>query len=305
VVDQSDVRRMVLSLPETVEAEDHFGFSVPGKGGKRKGLLWTWNERVVPERPRVPNPQVIAVRVANQQEKDALIAADPAKFFTEPHYNGFPAVLVRLEVIDADELAELITDAWRCLASPSLIKSLRNPILSRLGHYRPDGDAEVADVEQVRALAQTAADPWLRSIPLHVTASAMIVHPASGRMLLRWHQHHQAWLQVGGHGDPGESDPLAIALREAGEETGLTDLVPWPDAQIRHVVIVRVPASGLEPAHEHADVRFVFATQTPDVARPETPDAPLRWLSPREAQEATSEPNLRETLLRVERLLTG
>jgi 8-oxo-dGTP pyrophosphatase MutT (NUDIX family) len=133
----------------------------------------------------------------------------------------------------------------------------------------------------------------------------MIVHPASGRMLLRWHQRHQAWLQVGGHGDPGESDPLAIALREAGEETGLTDLAPWPDAQIRHVVIVSVPASGREPAHEHADVRFVFATETPDAARPESADAPLRWLSPREACEATSELNLRETLLRVGRLVAG
>jgi len=129
------------------------------------------------------------------------------------------------------------------------------------------------------------------------------VHPGSGRVLLRWHRRQQAWLQVGGHADPGESDPLAIALREAGEETGLSDLVPWPDAQIRHVVIVGVPASSREPAHEHADVRFVLATGTPDAARPESPGAPLRWLSPREAREATSEANLRETLSRVQRRL--
>jgi hypothetical protein len=120
---QSDVRRIVLSLPETSEAEDHFGFSVRSTGGKRKGLLWTWNERVEPKKPRVPNPAVIAVRVANQQEKETLIAADPAKFFTEPHYNGFPAVLVRLEAIDSDELEELITDAWRCLAPRSLVRA--------------------------------------------------------------------------------------------------------------------------------------------------------------------------------------
>jgi hypothetical protein len=121
MADQSDVRRIVLSLPETREAEDHFGFSVPGKRGKRKGLLWAWNERVAPKKPRVPNPRVVAVRVANQHEKDMLIAADPARFFTEPHYNGFPAILVRLDAIDMDELEELITDAWRCLASPGLL----------------------------------------------------------------------------------------------------------------------------------------------------------------------------------------
>jgi 8-oxo-dGTP pyrophosphatase MutT (NUDIX family) len=178
------------------------------------------------------------------------------------------------------------------------------PILEALGRYRPRGETEAADVATVRALAGTTADPWQRSAPLHITASALIVHPGSGQMLLRWHQRQQAWLQVGGHADPGESDPLTIALREAGEETGLADLVPWPDAGIRHVVIVGVPASSTEPAHEHADVRFAFATTTPEAIRAESPDAPLRWLSPREAHEVTSEANLRETIARVQELLT-
>jgi 8-oxo-dGTP pyrophosphatase MutT (NUDIX family) len=174
-----------------------------------------------------------------------------------------------------------------------------------LGRYRPQDQTEAADVERVRALAESADDPWLRSIPLHVTASALIVHPGSGRVLLRWHQRQHGWLQVGGHADPGETDPLAIALREAGEETGLTDLEPWPDAQLRHVVIVPVPASGREPAHQHADLRFVLATRTPDAARAESPDAPVRWLSPREAREISSEANLQETVSRAERLLAG
>jgi 8-oxo-dGTP pyrophosphatase MutT (NUDIX family) len=172
-----------------------------------------------------------------------------------------------------------------------------------LDRYRPQGQVETADVDRVRALVHTAEDPWLRTIPLHVTASAVIVHPDSGELLLRWHQRQQAWLQVGGHGDPGETSPLAIALREAGEETGLTDLVPWPDPELRHVAIVSVPAGKGEPAHEHADLRFVLATRQPEAARPESPDAPLRWVTSGEAQRATSEPNLRETLARVRRLL--
>jgi 8-oxo-dGTP pyrophosphatase MutT (NUDIX family) len=180
--------------------------------------------------------------------------------------------------------------------------SPHSPLLDLLARYVPDGQAEAADTERVRALAQEAPDPWLRSTPLHVTASALIVHPASGRVLLRWHQRQQAWLQVGGHGDPGESDPVAIALREAGEETGLTDLVPWPDASLRHLVIVGVPASSAEPAHEHADLRFVLATGDPGAARPENPGAPVRWLSPQEARAATAQDNLRETLTRLERL---
>ena len=78
-----------------------------------------------------------------------------------------------------------------------------------LDRYRPGGDAETADLKRVRDLLESGADPYRRDLPLHVTASALIVHPPTGRVLLRWHQRQQAWLQVGGHGDPGETDPLA------------------------------------------------------------------------------------------------
>jgi 8-oxo-dGTP pyrophosphatase MutT (NUDIX family) len=172
-----------------------------------------------------------------------------------------------------------------------------------IGRYRPRGETEIRDTERLRALVRAEADPWLRSLPLHLTASALVVHPDSGRVLLRWHQRQQAWLQVGGHADPGERDPLAIALREAREETGLADLTPWPDGRLRHLAIVAVPAGGGEPAHEHADLRFVLATRAPGLAQAETPDAPLRWLAARDADGATSEANLRETLSRVRRLL--
>jgi 8-oxo-dGTP pyrophosphatase MutT (NUDIX family) len=176
-------------------------------------------------------------------------------------------------------------------------------ILDLLREYQPHGETETADVARVRALADRTPDPYSRSLPLHVTGSALIVHPDSGRVLLRWHPRQQAWLQVGGHGDPGENDPLGIARREAAEETGLTDLVPWPDSQLRHVVIVSVPAAGADPAHEHADVRFLLATRTPDAVVPEEPDAPLRWLTLPKARELITEANLRETLSRAERLL--
>jgi 8-oxo-dGTP pyrophosphatase MutT (NUDIX family) len=169
--------------------------------------------------------------------------------------------------------------------------------------YQPDGAAEAADLARVRALLERSPDPYPRSLPLHLTGSALIVAPDSGRVLLRWHPRQQAWLQVGGHGDPGERDPLAIARREAAEETGLTDLVPWPDAQLRHVVIVAVPAAADDPAHEHADVRFFLATRTPDAIVAERPDAPLRWLTLPEALELTTETNLRETLKRAGGLL--
>jgi len=118
---QEDARRIALSLPQASEAADHFGFGVLSRG-KLRGLAWAWNERIEPKKPRVPNPEVLAVRVASVAEKEELLAADPEKFFTEPHYNGFPAVLVRLPAVEADELRELITDAWRCQAPRSLVR---------------------------------------------------------------------------------------------------------------------------------------------------------------------------------------
>jgi hypothetical protein len=98
-----------------VEAKGHFAFSVPNKG-KLKGFVWVWMERVVLKKPRVANPGVIAVRVANVGQRNAMLAADPAKFFTEPHYAGFPAVLVRLDAVTVADLKVLLAEGWRCMA---------------------------------------------------------------------------------------------------------------------------------------------------------------------------------------------
>ena len=179
----------------------------------------------------------------------------------------------------------------------------RAVISGMLASYRARGEIEAADLARMRRLADSEPDPWARSLPLHFTASALVVHPDSGRVLLRWHQRQGMWLQAGGHGDPGEADPLAIALREATEETGLRDLVPWPDGAMTHAVVCQVAPGKREPAHEHADLRFILATSAPDAARPENPDAPLRWLTIAGARELVGGNNLRYTLDRAESLL--
>jgi 8-oxo-dGTP pyrophosphatase MutT (NUDIX family) len=165
--------------------------------------------------------------------------------------------------------------------------------------YQATGENEAADLERMARLAVTAVDPWSRGLPLHFTASAVVVHPPSRRVLLRWHAKHGGWLQVGGHGDPGETSPLEIALREAEEETGLTDLVPWPDDALRHVAVCHVGASATEPEHEHADLRYVLATAHPEAARPENDQSPLRWLAVDEARGLVGDNNIRVTLDRV------
>jgi hypothetical protein len=113
---EDDVRRIALALPEVTEDQDTLGFAVRGKG-----FAWSWKERVVPKQPRVERRDVLAVRVAGDGAKQELLAADPDKFFTEDHYNGFPAVLVRLAAVAPDELTELLTDAWRAKAPRALV----------------------------------------------------------------------------------------------------------------------------------------------------------------------------------------
>jgi hypothetical protein len=116
-----DVRRIVSSLPETTIDDDRIAFSVTNKG-KHKGIAWAWLERLQPKKARVPNLDVIAIRVSDICEKEFLLATRPTTLFTEPHYNGYPAVLVRLAAVDVDALEELIVNAWRSQAPRQLVK---------------------------------------------------------------------------------------------------------------------------------------------------------------------------------------
>ncbi len=119
---QADVRRIALSFPGAKETPGRFAFEVLSKG-KMKGFVWVWMERVNPKQPRVANPGVIAVRVASLVDKDLILASDSKKYFTEPHYAGFPAVLVRLDAVTVADLKPLIADAWRCMAPAELTGS--------------------------------------------------------------------------------------------------------------------------------------------------------------------------------------
>jgi GNAT superfamily N-acetyltransferase len=168
---QADVRRIALSLPGTEEAPNHFAFSVRNKG-KLKGFVWAWMERVAPRKARVPQPKVIAVRVANLEDKDVLLALDPAKFFTEPHYNGFPAVLVRLPAVTGRELRPIITEAWRCQASKDRVTPKRSGSTRAAVTFR---DAEQDDAAEITALhAAIAGDLTKRFGPGHWSNTAVV-----------------------------------------------------------------------------------------------------------------------------------
>lgn len=163
-----------MALPGALPPTQGFGFSVEVKG-KAKGFVWVWQERIDPKKPRAPNPSVLAVRVANQMEKAALLAADSDKFFTEPHYNGFPAVLVRLPLVTESELRQLITEAWRCQAPKGLVAA-----------YDADEPAAVARAAKPPAgkppVARSAA---ARRSPGTATARSAAARPTTKRRAVK------------------------------------------------------------------------------------------------------------------------
>lgn len=107
---EDDVRRIALALPETIEKP---WFGSPGFRVKDKGFL----------RIRSEAEGALVCFVADLGEKEVLLASDERKFFTTPHYDGYPTVLVRLEEVDVDELTELITDSWRNKAPKRVLKA--------------------------------------------------------------------------------------------------------------------------------------------------------------------------------------
>ena len=118
-----DVRRIALELPETGErlSRDLRRWQV-----KDKDFVW--------ERPlrradlealgdKAPNGPILGARVEHLVAKEALLADDPSVYFTTPHFDGFPAILVRLDRIGLEDLREVIVEAWLARAPKRLAKS--------------------------------------------------------------------------------------------------------------------------------------------------------------------------------------
>jgi hypothetical protein len=107
---ESDVREIALSLPAT---EERPSYGTPGFRVRDRLFARLRDEN-----------EVLVVWCADEGEKELLIGAEPEKFFTTPHYDGHASVLVRLSAVDRDELAELLTDAWRVRAPQRLVAAL-------------------------------------------------------------------------------------------------------------------------------------------------------------------------------------
>ncbi len=118
----NDVARIIDGLPQSAERSPH-----DWRVGKK---LMAWER---PLRPadfaaltaagwEAPDGDILGVRVADEGVKFALVADEPEVYFTTPHFDGYPAVLVKLAEIDVGDLEELITEAWLSQAPKKLVR---------------------------------------------------------------------------------------------------------------------------------------------------------------------------------------
>ena len=113
------MRRIVAELPETSEPTPH-NWRV-----RKKLIVWERPLRKADHQALgadAPGGDILGARVADEGVKFALIADNPAVYFTTPHFDGYPMVLVRLAEIGEPDLTELVTDAWLAQAPKTLVK---------------------------------------------------------------------------------------------------------------------------------------------------------------------------------------
>lgn len=117
-----DVRRIALTLPETTEGT---AWSNASWRVRDKQFVWERPLRQADLRAlgdAAPTGPILGARVEHVGAKEALLADDPVVYFTTPHFDGYPAILVRLDEIGIDELEEVIVEAWLVQAPKRLAR---------------------------------------------------------------------------------------------------------------------------------------------------------------------------------------
>ncbi|MFG2842229.1 NUDIX hydrolase [Kitasatospora sp. NPDC048296] len=177
-----------------------------------------------------------------------------------------------------------------------------------LTDWRPaDENQEQLRRDYLAHLAEQPGGLYRSCLPAHITASAAVVDPAAGRVLLTLHPKVGMWLQMGGHCEPGDTDLASAALREAVEESGIPDLTllrdngtPVPAKLDRHLV----RCTGKDrPENTHLDVQYIAVAPAGAQALISEESLDLRWFDYDRLPELTDH-SVRDLVARA-RQLTG
>jgi len=169
----------------------------------------------------------------------------------------------------------------------------------QIERYLPWNEQEARDrAELLRALEQP--DIFSRENRLaHMTASAWVVNPSGDKVLMVYHNIYNSWSWMGGHAD-GETDLLAVAVREVQEESGISHVRPLSD-EIFSLEILTVDGhekrGSYVPSHLHLNVTYLLEADEaePPAVKPDE-NSGVAWFSLEEAVEASTEPWFRERI---------
>ncbi len=182
----------------------------------------------------------------------------------------------------------------------------RKPLLDLLERYLLRNPEERVGVDHVRQFVRANADCFLRScVDGHVTGSAWILSHDHSSFLLTHHAKLGRWLQLGGHAD-GDPDVASVALREAREESGMTDFRLarlGGEALPFDVDVHLIPARGSEPAHLHHDIRYLLVAAPNQALRVSSESNDLGWFPRARAHEVLEGESLLRMARKTERLL--
>ena len=166
----------------------------------------------------------------------------------------------------------------------------RQGLIQLLNQYN-SSDAEITMKNDMLTFIDANEDCFERSLEIgHITGSSWLLNKAGDKALLMHHKKLDKWLQLGGHAD-GDSDILAVALKEAQEESGITSIEPVMNA-IFDIDIQKIPTYKSIEEHLHYDVRFLLKVTSDEKFQINSESNELRWIGKDAEGLLISEPSV-------------
>jgi len=171
-----------------------------------------------------------------------------------------------------------------------------NGVISLLKLYVPVDTDDAKHKEETLAFVTSHPDFYKRALLIgHTTASAWVVDETRQHILLTHHANLDRWMQLGGHIEEIDPDIHAAALREASEESGLTDLTLY-SPNVFDIDIHKIPTSSKAPEHLHYDIRFLIVADPNQTLSISSESKSLKWCTVEEVKQKSNERSVRRML---------